>query len=241
MMFRFEDMEVVPASMSVECDHSFLIKRFNKKHIKHYFTIKSTRADIKIIDFMDAAKLELDEFFKFKSYDPFLFFINNRKDMNLIFGQKTEKWFVGAMKNNIIYIFHPNIFAKISSHKKEKFWQTLKHEYCHVYYTQITNSHYPLWLNEGLASYISGKKLILKNECEKNLLNVFKYFDAMDRDGYMIGQYWVEYLLQNFGKEKFLRLIKNIHQKTDSKKFADLFYKIYDFKYNKNTFRTFIS
>jgi len=161
--------------------------------------------------------------------------------MNLVWGRETEKWFVGAMKNNSIYIFHPDVFAQVSSHPEEKFWETLKHEYCHAYYTQITKMHYPFWLNEGLASHLSGKKIFLSDGYRDKLLNVFDYFDKMDKDGYMIGQYWVEYLLQNFGKDKLVELIKNIKLGADNAKFSELFFNIYDFKFDKNTFEKYIN
>jgi len=108
--------------------------------------------------------------------------------MDLIWGRKTEAWFVGACKNNNIYILNPNVYEKESSHKKEEFWQILKHEYCHIYYTQITKCHYPFWLNEGLAGYLSGKKLVLKNEHKGKLLNIFSYYDKVDSNVYLVGQ-----------------------------------------------------
>ena len=199
------------------------------------------RDDNIVSDFIKAIQLEFNEFFQIKlSPEPLLFFLYERDDMNLIWGRETEKWFVGAMKNNSIYILHPDIFAQASSHPKEKFWETLKHEYSHYYYTQITKKHYPSWLNEGLASYLSGKKLFLSDGYKDKLLNIFDYYNKMDKNGYMISQYWVEYLLQNFGKDKFVELIKKIDQDTDSSKFAELFSNIYDFSFDKKPFGKFI-
>lgn len=133
--------------------------------------IKSGKANKKLTRFLKTIRKELDDFFEFKACAPLLFFLDRREDLDLIWGKKTEAWFVGAFKNNSIYILNPEIYERESSHKKEEFWKTLKHEYCHAYYTQITRSHYPIWLNEGLASFLSGKKLILKDDYKNKLLN----------------------------------------------------------------------
>ena len=53
---------------------------------------------------------------------------------------------------NIIYLFLPRIEAS-SIHK------LIIHEYVHVCIEATFNSTCPLWLNEGLALYISGQKI----------------------------------------------------------------------------------
>lgn len=169
-----------------------------------------------------------------------MFLLNSREELDVVWGNKTESWLVGAFKNNSIYILHPEVYEKESSHKKEDFWINLKHEYCHSYYAQITKSPYPVWLNEGLASFKSGKKLILGNDDKGKLLNVFNYFDKSDRDVYLIGQFWVEYLLKKFGNEKFLTLINSFNYGFTSKDLAKNFYKIYGFKFNKKELSKFI-
>jgi hypothetical protein len=160
--------------------------------------------------------------------------------MNLIWGKKTEKWFAAATKNNCIYIFNPNSYDKESSHKKEHFWQTLKHEYCHIYYTQLTKNYYPFWLNEGLASHLSGKRLVLKEGYKDMLLDIFSYFNKIDSRVYMVGQFWVEFLIKKFGKKKFVELINHVRFISNDRQFADSFYKIYGVKFNKGSFTRFI-
>ncbi|MFA5248209.1 MAG: hypothetical protein WC415_03115 [Patescibacteria group bacterium] len=183
---------------------------------------------------------ELKSFFNFKAEPPLLFLIDNRKDMNLIWGKKTEDWFVGAFKHGNIYILNPEIFEKESSHRREEFAQILKHEYCHVYYTQLTNGHCPSWLNEGLACFLSGKKLILKDGYKDKLLNIFSYFKNLNADVYMIGQYWVQFLLKKFGKKKFISLIKAMRLISNEQQFNDKFYEIYNFKFDHSSFSKFI-
>lgn len=179
-------------------------------------------------------KNDLNNFFKFEVREPIVFFVNSRKDMDSIWGKPTEDWFIGAAKNNNIYIFEPSIFNKVSSHDKKNFWQILKHEYSHIYFNQITNNSFPFWLNEGLACYLSGKKNSGINK--KNLFDIFSYFKQGGKGAYGISQFWVEFLIENFGKEKILELIKSIKFGMDEKDFKSIFFKVYNFNFNKDDF-----
>ncbi|MFA6252866.1 MAG: hypothetical protein WCV69_01185 [Patescibacteria group bacterium] len=210
--------------------------------MNQYINLKSAKVDKKLVSFLSATKREFDTFFDFKIVDPLLCFVGSRQDLDLIVGRKTAKWFVGVSKNNSIYILNRKIFAKESNHNAKDFWQTLKHEYSHIYYTQISKSHHPFWLNEGLASYLSGKELLIKNSDQEKLLNVFDYFNKSDSDVYMVGQYWVEFLIKKYGKKKIVSLIKSLNIKSEisEKKFSFQFYKIYNFKFNKKSFAKFI-
>jgi hypothetical protein len=216
-------------------------RRVVYKYIKNYLAIKSIKANKKLAEFIKKTKKELDIFFGFKAGEPLIFFLDNREDLDLIWGKKTERWFVGAFKNNSIYILNPKVYAQESSHRKEEFWGTFKHEYCHAYYTQITKSHYPVWLNEGLASFISGKKLVLRDNYQDKLVNIFGYFNQADKDVYMVGQFWVEYLLKKYGKKKFLKLIKSFNPGSDYRRFTKNFYHVYGFKFDKKSLAKFVN
>lgn len=198
-------------------------------------------ADKKLGIFVKDTKKEFDVFFGFKIKDPDLYFVASREDFDLIVGRKTENWLVAIARANSIYILDKKIFAKESNHRIGDFWQTLKHEYSHIYYTQITKSHYPFWLNEGLASYLSGKKLLIKNNDQEKLLNVFNYFNKSDSDVYVVGQYWIEFLIKKYGKKKMIMFIKSLDVKSElsSQYFAKQFYKIYGFRFNKKSFAKF--
>lgn len=143
-------------------------------------------------------------------------------------------------KNNSIFILHPNSYKRESNHKKDDFWVNLKHEYCHAYYLQITKTTYPVWLNEGLASYKSGKKIKTTEENQSKLLKVFDYFEKSDKDVYFVGQFWTEYLLKKYGSRKFLKLIQSFSHGLTSKEFNKIFFRVYGFRFDKKSFSKLI-
>ena len=202
------------------------------------FNLKSAKPDKKLKRFLAEIKKELDNFFAFQIKEPTLFFANNRADFDLLFGRKTEQWLVGVAKNNNIFMFDQKNYAKESSHQTKDFWQTLKHEYCHIYYSQITTGGNPLWLNEGVACYLSGKKLIIGENTKKKLLNIFDYFSQFPGDAYVPSQFWVELLIKKYGAKRLVTLIKalNIKEQLTPSKFAKTFFEVYGLKFNKTEF-----
>lgn len=200
------------------------------------FTIKPARENKKLSMFIKKTKAEFENFFKFTVKEPPIFLLNSRHDMDIVWGKKTKEWFAGAVKNRNIYIFNPGIFSQVSSHKKDDFWQILKHEYCHVFFLQIANTNRPLWLNEGLACHLSGKKITFDRIEKEKFLGVFKYFDTVDKEAYAIGQFWVEKLIKKFGKTKLIELINELFPDISENDFAKKFQKIYKIKYNSRSF-----
>ncbi len=181
--------------------------------------------------FILKTKKELDNFFKIKLRTPYINLIQTRKEFDLISGRKTEKWGVGSVYERTVFIFAPEVFDKVSNHKKTDFWNTLKHEMVHIYYQSITNNYMPVWLNEGLACYLA--KQIKKPLQLKRAVNVIAYFKKFDKDIYHLGYNFVKLLIKRFGKEKILKLIKTINFKTTRQNFNKNFKKIYGFELNK--------
>lgn len=214
--------------------------KIKNKHITGQLTVKLNEVDVTLSPQIESINKDFNKFFKFRLRNPLLFFIEDRKTLDAIWGDKTERWLVAMFKNNSIYILHPDSYERESSHKKEDFWINLKHEYCHAYYLQITKTIYPVWLNEGLASYKSGKEIRITEEGQSKLLKVFDYFEKSDKDVYFVGQFWVEYLLKKYGNRKFLKLINSFSQGLSIGKFNKIFFRVYGFKFNKRSFSEFI-
>lgn len=200
----------------------------------HYIVDKQNK---KVEEFFKSTKIELDKFFNFKVREPALFLLSSREQLDMIYEEKTQEWLVGctkllsSTKNGVIFILSPEVFSKQSSHKNpDEFWQVLKHEYCHIYFRQITGGVYPLWLNEGLANYLSGQK---KSGGEP--MDVFNYFNKAGNGVYQVGFFWVEFLIKKFGKRKIKQLIDNlkIDPVLTEKRFAEIFYGVYGFRFNQ--------
>ena len=190
--------------------------------------------------FLEIAGEEFDKFFNFKITEPLIFLINSREEMDLVWGKKTEPWFVGATKNRNIYIFDENVFSSVSNHKQDDFWITLKHEYSHIYYLQLANTNSPLWLHEGLACYLSGKKVSFGNIDKKEILSVFKYYNNVNSETYRIGQFWVEKLLSVYGKDKMVALISGLSPNISETDFAAIFNKVFGVEYSEKVFESLL-
>lgn len=205
-------------------------------------TIKSDQLNKKLSKFLNSIKRKLDKFFEIEVKKPLVFFVNSRKEIDKIWDEKTESWFVGWSGRNFgnIFILNPKVYTKESTHKNIKsFWQVLAHEYCHLYFWRITRNGNPTWLNEGLACYLAGQtKKRLPN---KNLFEVFGYYSKGGKSVYNISYFWVKFLLKKFGEKKLLNLIKSINYKTTQKEFAKNFRKIYGINYSKKDFGKLVS
>jgi len=189
----------------------------------------------KMAGFLKSIQEELDDFYDISIEQPSVFFIDSRKEINEIWGRKTEEWFSAWAKDGSIFILNPEVYTKESNHKDiNHFWQSLKHEYCHLYYRKITNTGYPKWLNEGLANYLAGQ--VKKKPTKREALRVFDYYQKLDWRIYNIGYFWTKLLIERFGKKKLLTLIKSIGSQTTEKEFAKKFHRVYKFHYSKTDF-----
>lgn len=185
--------------------------------------------------FLQSTQEELDRFFKIKMDRPFIFFINSRKEIDEMWGKKTERWLTGWVKQGNIFILDPIVYTRESDHKNIKhFWQTLKHEHCHLYYQQLTGINYPKWLSEGLSCYLADQIKPAPNKAEA--LAIFQYYRKTNSQVFKVGYFWVNLLLKKFGEKKMLMLLKHLCPNMTLQKFKNSFYKTYGFRFNKKDF-----
>jgi len=95
-------------------------------------------------------------------------------------------------------------------------------------------------LNEGLAGYLSGKKFNYNQADKRKFLQIFSYFNRLDKEIYLVGQFWVEYLLKKFGRKKLLKLLNIFPSPMNQRQFTSKFSQIYNLKFNKSTFSKLI-
>lgn len=190
----------------------------------------------KIEEFLKTTQKELSDFYGVTIDQPSIFFIDSHQEIEKIWRKKIEKWCSAWAKDGDIYILNPEIYTKESSHKDIKhFWQVLRHEYCHLYYRNITGVGYPKWLNEGLANYLAGQ--VKKKPTKEEALRVFDYYDKSDWRIYNIGYFWTKLLIEKFGRKKLLILVKIINPQVTEKEFARKFHKVYGIHYSRVDFK----
>ncbi len=154
--------------------------------------------------------------------------VKDRKSIDILKGEKTEPWLVGWAHGNKIYILDRSNFEKESSHKysSDMYYSLLKHEISHAFYSIISNGNTkPVWLCEGVAIFTSGQ---IK---EKQPVSSFKEFlDFYEGGGervYSESGFAVHVLIEEYGKQKLLDLIKGLKSANSPEEFSGLFVTIY--------------
>jgi hypothetical protein len=185
---------------------------------------------------------ELSDFFGIKIEKPNLFFVKDRKTINLLRNKKTEDWVVGWAYDNNIFVIDKNNYEKESSHKyfKERYVALIKHEIAHVFYREyidvFNESILPNWLSEGVAIYLSGQNKF--KESPKIFKNFLKFYNnnSNQKDVYYESGFVVEHLVETYGKQKLLKLLKSLKKIKTEKQFMEMFKKIYKFELNYDVF-----
>ena len=179
---------------------------------------------------------ELGEFYGINWVEnkPKIIIINDRKTIDKLRGRKTEDWVKGwADFGNGVYLLDPLKYKTESSHtySKDSFRALIKHELGHLFFgIVVKNRKVPIWLNEGTTIYLSGQNKLKKEVTE------FKTFLSFYIKGgagvYTESGFFVEMLVEKFGKKKFLSFLKSLQKIKNRKEFDSLFFKTYKFKLN---------
>lgn len=196
------------------------------------YNIKA-KGDYALSSFYSQAMKELGDFYEvnWNQNSPEVVTVPNRKIINALRGYSTEDWVVGWSENNIVFLLNSRSYSKESQHKynSNDYYKLLKHELSHCFYRNVfTYSNNPIWLNEGLALYLSG----MNSEVTKpnNFKSFLKFYDNSSAEVYAESGLVVELLVTKFGKEKLISLIRKIKDTNTDKEFQKLFEKIYNFE-----------
>lgn len=203
----------------------------------HFFKLQDVKDSKKLNSFLKKSQKELSSFFGVEIYFPSVFFINSRKQYDDVWKIRSKNWMVGGADGRKIFILDPEVYTIESDHEDIRhFWQTLKHEYCHIairqFYKQENNK--PKWLNEGLCCYLASQ--VKRMPTKKEALKVFDYYSKADWRIYAIGYFWTKLLIDKFGKRKLLQLLRGMNYYTTEKEFSKLFYGLYKIRYVKKDF-----
>lgn len=167
-----------------------------------------------------------DEIPRFKVY-----FLKSRDEMDKLWNKKTPAWLVAkAGENREIHIFDKEIFDRVSPHPKNDFEKVLIHEITHIYTKEKFNLTFPMWLNEGIAYVVASQD---KKEGNKKDISKMHTFDEWNENpSYGSSGKFVRFLLNKFGKDRLLNLLKRIEKNEKKEKFNEKFREIYGYELN---------
>ena len=161
------------------------------------------------------------------------------KVYDTIRGTKTPSWLVGfgGRGMNGVYLLDRNNFEKESenTYSEERYAALLKHELAHCFTDILTKSYrYPIWLMEGLAIYLSNQ-LKWRKKPEK-FSKFLSSFDQQREGVYSESGFIVKVLIEKYGKEKMIELLKQLSGRPDEPTFTDYFKNVYGIDLNYEAF-----
>jgi len=190
---------------------------------------------------LENAISKVSSFFDGRKINFSVVFLDTREEMNEVHGSKTEDWVVGGVySKNTLYIFNKEVFEKVSSHKKEEFFQVLVHEITHIFSKDCFNLHYPMWLSEGLSFVVAEQDLNFKNKSinQKELLSAHNEAEWNLYNPYKSSGIFVKFLFETYGKDKMFKLLKILDKFEEKDSFKKKFKSVIceDFDKVLNTF-----
>lgn len=180
----------------------------------------------KIECFYKKAMAELISFYNINWIEntPKVYLANSRAEFNMLCGYETDQWMVGkALDYNKLLLFSPESYEKESCHKysDEEYYYLLKHELSHLFYSIFSKGKGPVWLDEGLAIYVSGE---LKNKTKPKVLRHFlRYYKEYGKEVYSEAGFAVEGLVKKYGKDKVINFLKNLPEIENESQFNESF------------------
>jgi len=199
-------MKVVYKGKDFEKVEKDILKAFN--HVRAYFPVEISGITIRIYE------------------NRFLF------DKRL--KRETPEWLIANASEKEIDILSPLAIEKESNHQKIEFVQILKHEFTHLFLNKLAKGNIiPMWLNEGIASYVARQhkndkvKLSLeKGFCRK--IGTKKGWDSnINNFSYTISALFVSFLIKKYSLGKIKELITSLHKYYNYSDFKKVFLSVY--------------
>ena len=166
---------------------------------------------------------------------PTIVIAEDRKTINTIRQKETPDWNIGWINGNMGWacVLDRNSLEKESSHKykPETYKATVKHELSHLFYRILcSGANKPDWLWEGTATYTSGQNKFKKQPTE--FKEFLEFYEKSGKGVYYESGFFVQFLVEKFGKQKLLNLIKESKNIKTESEFNQLFAKEYGFNLN---------
>ncbi len=193
----------------------------------------------KVEEMYERSMSELNTFFdkNWKQNRPRMILVPDRKTINALRGEQTSSRIVGWAEAGGICILDFQNFEKESDHEysDERYFALIKHELAHCFSRLVSNSSQkPIWLMEGISIYLSGQNKF--KEKPNKLENFIDAYDEKVQGTYTESGFAIMFLVEKYGKEKLLILLKGSKNADSKEKFADLFESIYGFDLEYSNF-----
>lgn len=180
---------------------------------------------------------DLEAFFGIEAPDYEIVLATSREEFNKLTNvQHSEPWMAGWSNGYKIVVIHPDKLEELTegAHHSDSHPKRIKHELAHLFYAKLTHGEIkPAWLNEGLAFYLDGRGGA-KPKGVEDVYTAVRYFTNGDGQLYSSGSYIVKKLIEKYGKDKLLTLIRSIRAGLTESLFQELFQKVYDFKFTED-------
>ena len=175
---------------------------------------------------------EFDRFFGYKLSEPLVVLLTSRRQIDALWGRKTEDWSVGWTRERVIYILSPEKYVSESNHRRRsEFWTTLRHEHAHLYIRSVAGWNVPKWLNEGLACWLAGQRK--RTPPLALALSVIRPMGNFSVMAYPVGYFWTSLLIRKFGEKKILILLRKCGRTNSPANFPRIFRAVYGIRWTK--------
>jgi len=265
LFFRYSERRCGVTILEVwNVDRRIVDSAEDSRHTRYYATqFRIRRVDFGIILFIIAilgleskindklqgiynvALKELNEFFGIHWVRnlPRLIVVSDRRTIDDMFGRKTDRWVVGWVENNNIYVLDKDKFPAESDHVRysdEQYAMLIKHEMSHAFSLIVAKGEIrPKWLWEGVAVYTSGQNTSYSRP------TVFKSFlDCFDNDGkgvYSEAGFATQLLHDTYGKQKILDMLKMSSKLKTKDEFDSAFKSVFGFNPRYEEFNILLS
>ncbi|OGC59451.1 hypothetical protein A2380_00650 [candidate division WWE3 bacterium RIFOXYB1_FULL_43_24] len=179
---------------------------------------------------------KLNNFFdiRWEQNKPKVYIVSDRETAESLRGKQTPDWIVGWNGDGGAFVLDKDIFlnTKNTNRDNDDYKMLIMHELAHLYFKIVTGGKtQPNWLWEGTSILASGQAEKWNKPAE------FRSF-LDNKDVYSEAGHALLLLTRQFGKEKFIQMLKNY--KTYDGDFSGLFKNTYDMELTYATFEGLI-
>jgi len=117
-------------------------------------------------------------------------------------------WYIGDNSGERILIVSPN--TKVKGHSYSSIINAIPHEYIHTIIFSI-NPKCPLWINEGVALYLSNRQKVSTRTTNIPPMKILKSNNSLyfqKNNGYGYADKFIEFIEDEYGHGKVIELIK---------------------------------